>query len=51
MFSVGCGFDIIRRIEAEETYALNLIFHPISAMLFLYLLFKILERSKKDNKV
>lgn len=49
LFSVGCSFDMIQRIEAGEPYTLNLIFHPISAILFIYLLFKTLERLRKER--
>jgi len=47
LFSVGSGFGIIQRIEAREPYALYLYFHPITTILFVYLLFRILERLRK----
>jgi len=50
LFSVGSGFGIIQRIEAGEPYALNLYFHPITAILFVYLLFKTLERLRKEQQ-
>jgi len=47
LFSVGSGFGMIQRIEAGEPYDLNLYFHPITAILFVYLLFRTLEGLRK----
>ena len=48
-FSVGCGFGLVQRIEAGEPYILNLCFHPVTAILFVYLLFKTLERLRTER--